>query len=110
MKKIVCFSGGKDSTAMLIRMIEKKIEFDEVVFSDTELEFPEMYVYDCIEYLKERNLENPLYQKFSRLGCWLCPKQSKKSLIVLKNDYPKLWVKLLELNKISRFPQDLNKI
>jgi 3'-phosphoadenosine 5'-phosphosulfate sulfotransferase (PAPS reductase)/FAD synthetase len=50
MKSIVSFSGGKDSTAMLLIMLEKSIKIDEIVFADTLLEFPEMYEYiDKIE-------------------------------------------------------------
>lgn len=41
-KKIVMFSGGKDSTAMLIKMIEEGQKIDKIVFADTMLEFPEM--------------------------------------------------------------------
>jgi len=40
---IVSFSGGKDSTAMLLLMIEKNISIDKVVFFDTGWEFPQMY-------------------------------------------------------------------
>lgn len=40
---IVSFSGGKDSTAMLLRMIEEGIPVDYVLFCDTGLEFPAMY-------------------------------------------------------------------
>lgn len=43
MKHIVSFSGGKDSTAMLLMMIEKSMYIDEIVFCDTGIEFPEMY-------------------------------------------------------------------
>ena len=43
MKHIVSFSGGKDSTAMLLRMIELNMPIDQIVFADTLLEFPEMY-------------------------------------------------------------------
>jgi 3'-phosphoadenosine 5'-phosphosulfate sulfotransferase (PAPS reductase)/FAD synthetase len=43
MKTIVNFSGGKDSTAMLLLMIERKIPFDEIVYFDSGFwEFPEM--------------------------------------------------------------------
>lgn len=42
-KHIVSFSGGKDSTAMLLMMIEKGIEIDEIIFLDTGAEFPQMY-------------------------------------------------------------------
>lgn len=42
-KHIVSFSGGKDSTAMLLMMIEKEIKIDEIIFLDTGAEFPDMY-------------------------------------------------------------------
>lgn len=37
------FSGGKDSTAMVLRMIELGYQLDEVVCCDTTMEFPAMY-------------------------------------------------------------------
>lgn len=40
---VVNFSGGKDSTAMLLRMIELGEHIDEVVCCDTTKEFPAMY-------------------------------------------------------------------
>lgn len=43
MKHIVQFSGGKDSTAMLLMMLEKGMKVDEIIFCDTGKEFPEMY-------------------------------------------------------------------
>jgi 3'-phosphoadenosine 5'-phosphosulfate sulfotransferase (PAPS reductase)/FAD synthetase len=43
MKNIVSFSGGKDSTAMLLMMIEKKIPIDYILYVDTTKEFPQMY-------------------------------------------------------------------
>lgn len=43
MYKVVNFSGGKDSTCMLLKMIEKGIPFDEIIFCDTGKEFPQMY-------------------------------------------------------------------
>ena len=39
---IVSFSGGKDSTAMLLMMVEKGMQIDEILFCDTGMEFPEM--------------------------------------------------------------------
>lgn len=56
---------------------------------------------DCLDYLKEKGLENPLYRKFKRTGCWFCPKQNKKSLKIIYKDYPELWNKLLQLEKDS---------
>lgn len=40
---VVSFSGGKDSTAMLLRMIELGEKIDEVITCDTYKEFPAMY-------------------------------------------------------------------
>ena len=40
---IASFSGGKDSTAMVLHMLELGEQLDEVIFCDTYMEFPEMY-------------------------------------------------------------------
>lgn len=42
MKTIVSFSGGKDSTWMLLEMLRRGEHIDEVVFFDTGWEFPQM--------------------------------------------------------------------
>lgn len=42
-KNVVHLSGGKDSTAMLLMMLEKGIPIDYVIFCDTGKEFPQMY-------------------------------------------------------------------
>jgi len=42
---IVSFSGGKDSTAMLLMMLEKGIPIDRVICVDTTKEFPQMYAH-----------------------------------------------------------------
>lgn len=39
----VSLSGGKDSTAMLLLMIERGMPIDAVLWADTGMEFPEMY-------------------------------------------------------------------
>lgn len=51
MKHILSFSGGKDSTFLLLELIRRKYPLDEVVFFDTGWEFPEMY--EHIEKCKE---------------------------------------------------------
>lgn len=51
---------------------------------------------DCITYLKNIGLHNPLYDKFSRLGCWMCPKQNFTSLKILITEYPEYWKQIKE--------------
>ena len=41
----VSLSGGKDSTAMLLLMIERGMPIDMVLSADTGMEFPEMYAH-----------------------------------------------------------------
>ena len=43
MRHVASFSGGKDSTAMVLRLIEEGRPIDEIVFFDTGWEFPQMY-------------------------------------------------------------------
>lgn len=193
---VVSFSGGKDSTAMLLRMIELKMPVDRIIFADTGFEFPELYDYikkiekhigkkiefvyadksfdawfngkvtrgqrmgeirgfplrafpcywsreakikplqkainkedkffigiaydemercskkdgnliyplvewkwteqDCVDYLNQKNLFNPLYVNFDRLGCFFCQKQNEKSIYVLWKNYKDLWAKTKE--------------
>ena len=42
-KHIVSLSGGKDSTAMLLRMVEEGWPIDIILFCDTGMEFDAMY-------------------------------------------------------------------
>ena len=52
-------SGGKDSTALLLLMIERGLPIDAVIWADTGMEFPEMYghIAKVDEYLfRERGL------------------------------------------------------
>ena len=50
-KHIVSLSGGKDSTAMLLRLLEENYPVDLILYCDTGLEFPEMY--DHLRRLEE---------------------------------------------------------
>src|SRR5574344_1582253 len=43
MRNVVSFSGGKDSTCMLLMMLENGMEVDDIVFADTGKEFPQLY-------------------------------------------------------------------
>ncbi len=204
---VVSFSGGKDSTALLLKMLESNMQIDEIVFCDTGVEFPEMYrhiervkkyidlpittlkskhtfeylMFDyekrkgkgkgnkgyswpdfknrwCTYLLKQqlinqhlkrydtaieyhgitideayradknqdgRNIEYPLikwemtgkdclnycydrgfhwdglYEKFSRVSCYLCPLQRIGELKVLYTHYPELWEEMKRLDKKS---------
>lgn len=49
---IVSFSGGKDSTALLLKMIETGMKIDEVINFDTGMEFPDMY--EHIDRIREK--------------------------------------------------------
>lgn len=60
MKHIVSFSGGKDSTLMLLLMLEKGMPIDDIVFADTGMEFQELY--DYIEHI-----EGVIGRKITRL-------------------------------------------
>lgn len=54
---VVSFSGGKDSTCMLLKMLELGYQIDEIIFLDTGKEFPQMY-----EHIKkvEKYIERPI--------------------------------------------------
>ena len=56
MKHILSFSGGKDSTFLLLELIRRKYPLDEVQFFDTGWEFPSMY--EHIEKCKKICEEN----------------------------------------------------
>ena len=56
MKHIVSFSGGKDSTALLLKMLENNMQIDEIIYCDTGKDFPQMYKHiDKVKkYIKEK--------------------------------------------------------
>ena len=54
---VASVSGGKDSSAMLLRLLEEGRQVDEILFCDTGLEFPQMY--DHLEKL-ERYIGRPI--------------------------------------------------
>ena len=60
---VVSFSGGKDSTAMLLRMLELGMRVDEIIFCDTGVEFPQMY-----EHIEK--VERYIGRKITRLKWW----------------------------------------
>src|SRR5271165_4824423 len=73
MKHIVCFSGGKDSTALVLWAKENLSEFT-TVFCDTNWEHPITYAY--IEEINESQLGGNLVTLHSDeyddlMDCWL---------------------------------------
>lgn len=203
MKHIVSFSGGKDSTAMLLLMIEKKMPIDEIRFFNCgSWEFPDMidhideveedinipiirlsykmsfdYMFnqkpvrnrvnlgygfprmisrwctrakistlnkglekddimyigysadeiqrinrrenlkegfirkyplhtwgktekDCLDYCNHKEyFWNGLYNYFKRVSCWCCPLKRINELRNLRNYYPELWKRLIDMQK-----------
>lgn len=54
---VVSLSGGKDSTAMLLMMLEKNMPVDIILYCDTVLEFPDMYRHlEQIEQYTEKKI------------------------------------------------------
>ena len=118
-KHIVNFSGGKDSTAMLIRMLEENMKVDEIIFCKVMAtktiggELPEMYEYieKIDNYIQEtynkkitvitqeKSFEDYFYKKKSQLALFLfCSNWNNKlncRLIVLisKNKWIHISVK-----------------
>jgi len=75
----------------------KRIKKDGgIVYPLVELKLTEA---DCLQYTKDINLYNKLYNQFKRLGCWCCPKQNQGSIKVLINEYPELWSKIVTMEK-----------
>ena len=69
MKHIVSFSGGKDSTAMLLKMLEEKMPIDEIIFVNTGKDFPDM-----LEHIKQVN--HYIMQKYEKEITVLLPRKS----------------------------------
>lgn len=121
--RIVSFSGGKDSTAMLLRLMELGEPIDEVIFCDTYKEFPALYrhvekVKNLVEAagIKFTVLRNP--QSFDYLMFEKPVKRKKKEIIEKYNDPlgfswsgPKMrWcTRALKIDVIKKYLTDLKK-
>ena len=87
MLNIVSFSGGKDSTALLLMMLERGIKVDYIVCVDTGKEFPQMY------------------EHFHRVSCFCCPLKSISELRQLYQHYPAQWqiIKEMDIKAYNKF-------
>ena len=88
---VVSFSGGKDSTAMLLRMLEEKMPVDIILFCDTGLEFPQMY--EHIDRV-EKDIGQPITrvkpdETFKYLFCEKTVDRKPDSSLVTKFGNPK---------------------
>lgn len=97
MKYVASVSFGKDSLAMLLRLLEENKPIDEVIFYDTGMEFQAIYkIRNKVKViLQENGVE--LYSILDRVSCWCC---ANKNLKELKNYYkhlPEYWQKLCVL-------------
>lgn len=82
-------------------------------FMDRKFEYPlltkfKMSEQDCANYLKDREMENPLYKHFGRTGCFFCPYQSLRDFYRIWKHYPKEWQKMKEYESLCE-PNALNK-
>ena len=51
----------------------------------------------CRNYLREMEMENPLYRHFGRTGCAICPKQRIDDYYNLYKHYPEVWAYMKDL-------------
>lgn len=57
---------------------------------------------ETTEFLVKRRIMNPLYNHFDRTGCYICPKQSIKSLYHIYKYYPDEWERMKALEAKAR--------
>ena len=126
-KYIVSFSGGKDSTAMLLLLIEKEYPIDEIIMCDTGKEFDDMYKHiDKVKSMidmpitilkSEKSFEYYMFDHIKTKGknkgtkgySWpdfrnrWCTQALKKSVIkkYLKHKYPQDKYELIEYHGIA---------
>jgi 3'-phosphoadenosine 5'-phosphosulfate sulfotransferase (PAPS reductase)/FAD synthetase len=82
MKYILAWSGGKDSTALLLKLLENNYPLDYIFFSDSTLEFEEMYKYiDKIKkYIKKKyNKEVIILKPETSFEEWVFGKIKRKN-------------------------------
>lgn len=56
---------------------------------------------DAYNLCKEYDLLSPCYSYSKRGGCWFCPNARDEELKYLRDNYPDLWSKLLELELVD---------
>lgn len=54
---------------------------------------------DCANYLKAREMQNPLYNFFTRTGCSFCPAQSDRAFYQIYKHFKTDWAYMKEIEK-----------
>jgi len=111
-QNIISFSGGKDSTAMLLMMLERNIKVDKIIMFDTGWEFPQM-----IEHVKqvEKYIQRPItiLQDKKGFDYWLGEHIKTRG----KNkgqtgygfpDFRNRWCTALKRDNIKRYLKDID--
>ena len=77
---VASFSGGKDSTAMVLRMIELGYPLDEVIFCDTTMEFPGMlrHVEKVKQVVEAAGIKFTILKEAHGFEYYLCEHKPKK--------------------------------
>jgi len=109
-KQIISLSGGKDSTAMLLVMIEKKEQVDEIIWFDTGWEWPQMY--DHIKKL-EKKIKKHIWKLHSKapFNYWMFQKpiykdRNKNTLQYYGYGWPSMqrrWCAALKIDVLTYF-------
>ena len=64
----------------------------------------------CIAYLKNQEMENPLYKHFTRTGCRKCQYQSDRDFFNIWKHYPHVWQEFIDYEaRVKKIDNVVNK-
>jgi 3'-phosphoadenosine 5'-phosphosulfate sulfotransferase (PAPS reductase)/FAD synthetase len=110
-KHIVSFSGGKDSTALLLMMLDRNMPIDHVVYVDTTKDFPQMYQHidKVADYIKPLNITRLSFNFDYFLGDYVKTKGKHKGKKGYGwPDFRNRWCTRLKLDLISNFAKAIS--
>lgn len=83
MKHTLSFSGGKDSTFLLLELIRRNYPLDEVTYFDTGWEFPSMYehIAKCKALCEEHGIEFTTLHPIQEFDYWMFNRETKTGRI-----------------------------
>ncbi len=113
LKHIVSFSGGKDSTAMLLMMIERNMPIDYIVYVNTTKDFPQMYKHidKVAEYIKPLEITRLSFD----FGYYLGDYVKKRGKHEGKRgygwaDHKNRWCTRLKISEIHKFTKGMDVV